>query len=206
MSSSSVVVFCGPSLSADEVTAVLPDALVAPPVEMGSIYRACRVAPEDGGPSAIAVIDGYYERRPSVWHVEIMWALSRGVRVYGAASMGALRAAELHPYGMVGVGQVFEWYRDGVIEDDDEVAVVHAPAQSRYFQMSEAFVDVRVTVADAIEAGVVDAGQGDLLLREGKQLFYPYRGRNDRSVAKCRPAMRQPVGRATQQRWNWLSS
>ena len=42
--------------------------------------------------------------------------------------MGALRAAELHPYGIEGVGaHYFEAYRGGEYEDDDEVAVSHAP-------------------------------------------------------------------------------
>ena len=46
--------------------------------------------------------------------------------------MGALRAAELHVFGMVGVGRVFELFRDGLLEDDDEVAVAHGPADSGY--------------------------------------------------------------------------
>src|SRR5688572_32760283 len=53
-----------------------------------------------------------------------------GVRVFGAASMGALRAAELQPFGMIGVGQVFQAYRRGHLTDDDEVAVAHGPARS----------------------------------------------------------------------------
>jgi hypothetical protein len=36
--------------------------------------------------------------------------------------MGALRAAELHRYGALGVGRVFEMYRDGE-EDDSLVAM-----------------------------------------------------------------------------------
>ena len=57
----------------------------------------------------------------------------------GAGSIGALRAAELEAFGMVGEGRIFEAYRSGVLEpydtpfeDDDEVAVVHAPAELGY--------------------------------------------------------------------------
>ena len=32
--------------------------------------------------------------------VEVLYALANGVRVFGASSMGALRAAELHAFGM----------------------------------------------------------------------------------------------------------
>ena len=66
-----------------------------------------------------------------------------GVHVFGASSMGALRAAELHPFGMVGVGRVFEGYRAGVYEDDDEVAVVHASEEAGFAPLSEAMVNVR---------------------------------------------------------------
>ena len=43
--------------------------------------------------------------------------------------MGALRAAELSAHGMVGVGRIFGWYRDGVVVDDSEVALLHADAE-----------------------------------------------------------------------------
>ena len=90
-------------------------------------------------PQAIGIIDGYFQWAPAVWHKEILWAIQQGVHVFGAASMGALRAAELAPFGMRGVGRIFEAYRDGVLpgsgdepfEDDDEVAVVHGPAGER---------------------------------------------------------------------------
>ena len=48
--------------------------------------------------------------------------------------MGALRAAELHAFGMRGVGRIFEAFRDGELEDDDEVAVVHGPAEPGTFR------------------------------------------------------------------------
>jgi hypothetical protein len=44
--------------------------------------------------------------------------------IVGASSMGALRAAELDSMGMVGIGTVYQYYRDGIIESDDDVAIV----------------------------------------------------------------------------------
>ena len=61
----------------------------------------------------IGVIDGYFEVVPTVWHKEILWAMSQGIHVYGAASIGALRAAELAEFGMNGVGQIYQQYRSG---------------------------------------------------------------------------------------------
>ena len=69
--------------------------------------------------------------------------------------MGALRAAELAPFGMIGVGAIFEAFRDGVLEADDEVAVRHAPADARLPPTSEALVDIRATLGAAGAAGVV---------------------------------------------------
>jgi hypothetical protein len=165
-----VVVFAGPTLSAHDGQALLPGATFSGPAACGDVARAARDRFD-----AIAIIDGYFHQRLSVWHKEILWALSRGVRVYGAASMGALRAAELSDFGMVGVGLVFEWFRDGVLEDDDEVAIVHDTAQRGYVARSDAMVNVRSTLARAQEAGVVSRGTAEQLNALGKSIFFAQR-------------------------------
>jgi hypothetical protein len=81
-------------------------------------------------PRQIVLIDGVFHQSQSVWHKEIGFALMRGVVVIGAASMGALRAAEMHRYGMIGVGKIFEMYRDGE-EDDSLVAMTFDPYTNR---------------------------------------------------------------------------
>jgi hypothetical protein len=174
----SVCVFLGPTLAAQEVGALCPDAVVLPPVRQGDVYRVGRVTK----PDAIGIIDGYFSHVPSVWHKEILWALAAGIPVYGAASMGALRAAELAQFGMVGVGRIFEAYRDGVLEpfdepfeDDDEVAVLHGPPELGHRAMSEALVNIRCTLARATEQGVIDAMTRNRLIRAGKALFYQER-------------------------------
>src|SRR5207244_1996778 len=114
-------------------------------------------------------------RVPAVWHKEILWALSQGVHVFGAASMGALRAAELAAFGMEGVGAVFEAFRDGHLTDDDEVTVVHGPATSGYRALSEAMVNIRFTLEAAVAAGVVGEETQQALLALAKSTFYPQR-------------------------------
>ena len=94
----------------------------------------------------IAIIDGYFERMAAVWHKEILIALERGIEVWGAASMGALRAAELHPFGMRGVGVIYGWYKRGVITADDEVAVAHLPVEYGYRTTSDALVNIRYSL------------------------------------------------------------
>jgi hypothetical protein len=93
----------------------------------------------------VLIVDGVFHHHPPVRHKEILHMLAAGVRVVGASSMGALRAAELHPYGMTGIGTIFQLYRDGVIEADDEVAVVRTEAPD-WRPLSEALVNVRHTI------------------------------------------------------------
>jgi hypothetical protein len=164
-----VYVFVGPTLAPEEGRAVL-DAVYLPPVAQADVYRVAR-----GRPRAIGIVDGYFERMPAVWHKEILWAMAQGVHVYGAASMGALRAAELAAFGMEGVGRIFEAYRDGALEDDDEVAVAHGPAEDGYRAQSEAMVNVRATLAAAEAAGVVAPATRASLEAIAKGLFYPER-------------------------------
>jgi hypothetical protein len=164
-----VVVFTGPTLPERDARQFL-EADYRPPAAIGDVYKAAL-----GRPFAIGIIDGYYETTPSIWHKEVLWALKQGIHVYGAASMGALRAAELADFGMTGVGKVFENYRDGVIEDDDEVAVLHSPAEMGYLQVSEAMVNIRATLKRAAADGVIDDATADRLIAVGRAIFWKLR-------------------------------
>lgn len=162
-------VFLGPTLPAEDARS-LAEVVVLPPVVQGDVYRVARRRP-----ALIGIVDGTFERMPSVWHKEILWALDQGIPVLGAASMGALRAAELAPFGMEGVGEVFAAFRDDVLEDDDEVAVAHGPAEVGFRVLSEAMVNIRATVTAAVRARVVDEGVGQALVGVAKARFYPER-------------------------------
>ena len=94
-------------------------------MRQGELYVAAHAKP-----AAIGMVDGYFDGVPAVWHKEVLWALQAGIAVFGASSMGALRAAELHSFGMRGIGRIFEDYRDGRLTDDDEVALLHGPAEA----------------------------------------------------------------------------
>lgn len=176
-----VIVFCGPSLSPAEAAQLFPHSRALPPASCGDIYRASM----DKKVRAIGLIDGYFDHRLSVWHKEILWALHRGIHVYGSASMGALRAAELEPFGMIGVGEIFEKFRAGALEDDDEVAVVHDEAERGYALRSDAMVNLRATLASAVANGVIGEHAALELTRALKRLFYPDRNRHSlTSLAK----------------------
>jgi hypothetical protein len=159
----STYVFLGPTLPVEEARTLL-DAVYLPPAAVGDVYRLVR----DAAPVRIAIIDGYFERMAAVWHKEILFALSSRTAVYGASSMGALRAAELAYFGMVGVGTIFNAFRRGALTDDDEVAVAHLPASSGYTAVSTAMVDLRAGLSRLR----LSAAHRDRLLALAKARFY----------------------------------
>jgi hypothetical protein len=164
-----IVLFTGPSLPPAAVSS-LPDLRVLPPVSQGDVYRAARERPW-----GIGIVDGFFEHVPAVWHKEILWAMSEGIHVFGASSMGALRAAELADFGMIGVGRIFEQFRDGALTGDDEVALTHLSAEHGYRRASEALVDIRATLSAAALAGICEPALAERLIAFARDRFYAER-------------------------------
>ncbi|GGE98719.1 hypothetical protein GCM10011611_00280 [Aliidongia dinghuensis] len=187
------LVFLGPTLHVADAARILP-ATYLPPAAQGDVYRAVRAHQ----PKVVALIDGQFLTSAAVWHRELLWAMDQGVRVYGAASMGALRAAELHVYGMAGVGRIFAAYRDGrfapyddPFEDDDEVAVIHGPAELGSQPLSDAMVDLRASLATATAEGVIEFEARDALVAAMKSLHFP-----ERSFGRLIEAAAEVIGRS----------
>jgi hypothetical protein len=163
---SNAYVFLGPTLSVASARAEL-DAVYLPPVAAGDIFRL------DGKlPRVVGIIDGRFEHAPSVWHKEIMWIMAQGVHVFGSASLGALRAAELDSFGMRGVGRVYQAVKDGILDRDDEVAVAWEEGPDGYRAVSDAMVSIRVTLEAANDAEIISDAARDVLIAAGTTLFY----------------------------------
>jgi hypothetical protein len=158
-------VFVGPTLAADEARARLPGATILPPVAVGELLSIVKRR----GVRRLAIIDGYFERMAAVWHKEILLAIERGIAVYGASSMGALRAAELAPFGMIGVGGIYRAFKRGDLVADDEVAVAHLPAEYGYRATSDALVNLRDGIA---RAPMLTAGTRRALVELARTRFY----------------------------------
>ena len=164
------LVFLGPSLGLAEARSICPDAEFHPPVRFGDLY-ALGCDP----PGQVLIIDGVFHASPPVWQREILQAMQRGWLVLGASSMGALRALELEPYGMIGLGTVFEWYRSGRIEGDDEVALMHGVAEMDYQPLTLPLVDVRHTLAGLEAEGALGAPQVSDILHAFKRMGHETR-------------------------------
>lgn len=162
------VVFIGPSLPLEEAKLILPQAKYLPPAKRGDLTAAV-VA----GAETIVVIDGVFFQDRAVGHREILSALRAGVRVYGSSSMGALRASEMDTLGMIGVGEIYHWYRNGNIIADDEVSLVYDP--ETHTALSEPMVNIRASFSAAAAAGVIDTAEETELLRACKAVYYPDR-------------------------------
>lgn len=164
-----VYVFTGPTISPAQASREL-EAVYLPPAAEGDVYRVTLKRPQ-----AIGIIDGYFQSVPTVRHKEILWAMSQGIHVFGSASIGALRAAELAAFGMEGVGRIFESYRDGILEDDDEVAVAHGPSEVGFSAGSEAMINIRCSLKKAELDGIISNELRSSLEKMAKELFYPDR-------------------------------
>ena len=114
--------FVGPSLYG-----ALPEPLKGelwfPPARQGDVLAAylkyC--------PKTVVLVDGYLRRDFPTWVKELCYLMVDGCRFIGAASIGAIRAAELWRYGAIGIGEIFEAYKSGKTEDESWVLLEFHP-------------------------------------------------------------------------------
>lgn len=141
------LIFVGPSLRFphDGVWA-LPALLdIAPPALRGDLLAAA-----DRGYESIGLVDGELLQRSTVTPNEVREVARRGVRLWGAASVGALRAVECGE-SMTGIGEIFAAYRAGVLTGDDEVAMTYEPVT--YAAVAHPLVNVRAALRLGVVAG-----------------------------------------------------
>jgi hypothetical protein len=161
------VIFTGNSISHEDAKKILR-ADYQPPVRRFQLEKFVQQ-----GYKVMGIIDGTFFDRAAVGHREIISALNAGIKVVGGASMGALRASELDTHGMIGVGKVYEWYRDGVIESDDEVAVSTNP--DTFEPISVPLVNIRETFKAALSAELINEKEHEGLLEIAIGTYYPDR-------------------------------
>jgi len=138
------IIYAGPSFYGLDISKKA-DEIWQPPAKRGDILRDA----QKNQPRQILLIDGQFHQALAVWHKELLYTMAQGIYCIGAASMGALRAAELWRYGMVGIGQVFEMYRAGE-EDDSLVALSYE--ETTFRPLRNAPIGQARKQADAIEA------------------------------------------------------
>ena len=116
-----IIVYTGLSLPFEEAKEILDstdniEVVYKRPIKRGDLSLALKEHPD-----IIAIIDGVFHQNSAVGHKEILNVIKNGIKVYGASSMGALRASELDTLGMIGVGYVYNQYASGNVDSDDDV-------------------------------------------------------------------------------------
>ncbi len=163
------VLFTGPTLASQlqRIKERYSTIDIRGPAAWGDVAQAVH-----DGATRIGIVDGYFEQTRSVWHKEIIFALSRGVRVAGAASLGALRAAECEPFGMIPIGTIANDYISGALVDDSDVALVHAPAEVNYLALSKPRVNVIATLNAMLKENLISTTEWKNAKAVADRMFY----------------------------------
>jgi hypothetical protein len=155
------------TLDRSAVRALLPGATVALPIQRGDLVADIR-----SGVHVVAMIDGAFEQSMAVSPSEVLAAIRAGVRVYGASSMGALRAAELDQYGMVGYGRIYEQIKRSEVFRDDFLGQLFAVEGKRIRALSVTFTDFEFALLGLLGKGKITRKDTQLLLNHYRRLFY----------------------------------
>jgi|GEM_PF-1060018 len=160
------IVYIGPTIARPDAEATLPGADFRPPIARGDLYAA-----RERGASLFVIIDGVFFQQQAVSPREIRDVLEDGAVIVGASSMGALRAAECWPLGMLGMGAIYRLFRRGVLGSDDELAVLIADEEERR-ALSVALVNVRYALAKVVRGGRLEQARAERILQAAVGLFY----------------------------------
>lgn len=164
------VIFLGPSLSHEKARKVF-DADYRPPAKKGDFLQLAA----DPNVKMVGFVDGVFLQDYPPTPIEVyQLARKEGVILAGAASLGALRAVELEKFGMIGIGKIFQLYKTGRVDADDEVAVTFAP-EGDYRLQSEAMIDIRYNLFLARKKQVIGKNAKNLLAKVAKEIYFPYR-------------------------------
>jgi len=167
MNEKKIIIFTGPSLSAEEGSKIL-NADYRPSIKRGDILSAINDSPD-----IIGIIDGVFHQSPAVSHKEILEAIDKGIIVVGGSSMGALRASELDSLGMVGIGYVYNEYANGNIQSDDDVALTFDNFSGE--PLSEALVNIDYKLNEASENNIINNDEKNEIISIAKSIYYPNR-------------------------------
>lgn len=162
-----VGVFCGPSLPPED--RIAGDGICyLPPAARGDLEGTATERTYD----ALLLIDGvfHYDLAPSP---KECYRAAQVVRCFGAASIGALRAAECRPYGFVPLGTIARWYVRDRIDGDDEVAVLVDPRSQR--ALTVASVNVRHAARMAMRHGALAPLEARRWIDDARAIFYAER-------------------------------
>jgi hypothetical protein len=164
---SNCYIFAGPTLVGLAASAAAAGVKVLPPAKRGDIAhlisrRKCGV---------IAIVDGQFHQCLSVGHAEIRSAIDTGWQVWGLSSMGAIRACEMRHLGVLGFGQVYDWFCRDENFRDDEVALMHQSSPP-YVAFSEPLIHIRLWLRELRRIHLLASRQEKRLLDKLMSMWF----------------------------------
>ncbi len=163
------LVFVGPTLPANEVHRLLPGAELRPPIRRHDLHMARMLRY-----SVFVIIDGVFAQTDAISPREVVDVLQDGALVFGAASMGALRAVDCAPVGAIGTGSIYRLFRRGVLDREDEVAVTFVPERP-FPALTLAMAAVRLTLNRAVRQNKMSRESAIEFAHAGQKLHYQER-------------------------------
>jgi hypothetical protein len=173
------IIFVGPSLSLQKARKIF-DADYRGPAKKGDLLvlsasSLVSLKNQRNAINFVGLIDGLFLQDYPPTPIEVFQLLSnKNFRVVGGASIGALRAVELEKFGMVGIGKVFELFKSGITNADDEVAVTFHPGDGVSIQ-SEAMIDIRFNLFIAQKKNIITKLTKHIIAKTAKSIYFPYR-------------------------------
>lgn len=168
-----IIIYTGLSLPFSEAKDILDstediEVIYKRPIQRGDLTQAL-----NENPDIIGIIDGVFHQNSAVGHKEILNVMKNGIKVFGASSMGALRASELDTLGMVGIGYVYNQYASGEVDSDDDVAVM---LDSETLEpLSEPLINMKYVFEKAVDENILTIDEKDELMGIAKKTYYPKR-------------------------------
>jgi TfuA protein len=168
------IVYLGPTLNREEASKIL-DADYRDPAKKGDFLRLSHTSDEK---KYVGFIDGVFlhDYPPSpieVYHL----ATRKNIELIGASSLGALRAVELEKFGMKGIGKIFQLFKNGILDADDEVAVTFV--RDKNILQSEALIDIRFNLFLAYKKGIITNQTKKRFVKIAKNIYFPFRNYED---------------------------
>ncbi|MFZ3231539.1 MAG: TfuA-like protein [Pseudobdellovibrio sp.] len=162
-----IKIYSGLSLSQQTVKKYLPQALFSKPIKRNDLYDDIKK-----GIHVIGIIDGEFLQNLSVSPTEIQDAMRCGLSIYGASSMGAMRAAELSQFGMIGCGSIFEQISKDPYFQDDKLGQIFYEDLSH---VSMPFMDFFLGIKDLVQRRIVSPKESSEIVQLYKKLHFSER-------------------------------
>jgi TfuA protein len=168
------IIFLGPSLSHEKARKIL-QADFRGPAKKGDLLRASGDIDDS---TIVCLVDALFLQDYPPSPIEVyQLMLNKNIKLYGAASLGALRAVELEKFGMIGMGKIFELYKKGKLTADDEIAVTFVEGEHQL--QSEAMIDIRFNLFLAHRMGIINEITKKTIAKVAKNIYFPYRNYTD---------------------------